>query len=151
MTSGKSVAIFAQAISCLGVRGVFLVCELFWFCLVQVSTIQFCSFPFAFMANAHPFDDAEHANVPNSPIQELSSNFGSPNGSGPDLEGVVAPQVHWRPSLQKDVLKSNYISRRLHRFPCSYRDFTRFENSILSLTQSVASNTNNISNVEQAV
>ena len=40
------------------------------------------------MANAHPFDDAEHANVPNSPIQERSSIFGSPNGSAPDLEGM---------------------------------------------------------------
>ena len=53
-----------------------------------MSTTQFCSFPLAFMANAHPFDDAEHANVPNSPFQELSSNFGSPNGSLLDLEGV---------------------------------------------------------------
>ena len=36
-----SVAILVQAISCSNMRGVFPVHELFWFCLVQVSTSQF--------------------------------------------------------------------------------------------------------------
>ena len=48
--SNVSVAILAQAISCLNVRGVFPVHELFLFCLVQVSTTQFCCFSFFLMA-----------------------------------------------------------------------------------------------------
>ena len=46
-------------------RMIFLRHELFWFCLVQVSTTHFCRFTPAFMANARPFD-AEHENVPYS-------------------------------------------------------------------------------------
>ena len=41
-----SVAILAQAISCSNVHGVLPVHERVWFCLVQVSTNQFCSFSF---------------------------------------------------------------------------------------------------------
>ena len=48
---GQSVAILAQAISCSNVHGAFLVHESFWFCLVQMSTTQFCSFSPVFMAN----------------------------------------------------------------------------------------------------
>ena len=47
----RSVAILAQAISCPNVGGVFPVHELFWFCLVQVSTTQFCSFSPVLMAS----------------------------------------------------------------------------------------------------
>ena len=54
----------------------------FWFCLVQVSTTQFCSFPFL-MARV-----SDGTNVPISPAPASSSNLGSPNGSLPDLEGV---------------------------------------------------------------
>ena len=38
----KGISLLAQAISCSNMRGVFPVHELFWFCLVQVSTTQFC-------------------------------------------------------------------------------------------------------------
>ena len=93
---------------------IFLRHEHFWFCLVQVSTTHFCSFPPAFMSNARPFSDA----APNSPLQDLS-NFGSP-GSVPDL----APQVQWRtdfrPSSEENFRSSKRISVRWHRFPCSY-------------------------------
>ena len=41
----SSVAILAQAISCSDVRGVSPVHKRFWFCLVQVSTTQFCGCP----------------------------------------------------------------------------------------------------------
>ena len=58
-----SVAILDQAISCSNVRVIFLLHELFWFCLVQVSTTYFCCFPPAFMANARSFDDAEPVNA----------------------------------------------------------------------------------------
>ena len=58
-------------------------------------------------------------------------------------EWALAPEVQRRkrsrPFLQKDLLSSTYISQRLHRFPCSYRD---------PVTQSV---TNKIASVEQVV
>ena len=109
---------------------IFLSHELFWFCLVQVCTTQFCWFPPAFMSNARPFDDAEHAVVLNSQLQDLSSNFGSLDGHVSDLERVgVAPQIQWRrdsrPSSQENFRSSRCISGRWHRFPCSYRDTRR--------------------------
>ena len=78
----RSVAILAQAISCSNVHSVFSVHERVWFCLVQVSTTQFCSFPFL-MARV-----SDGTNVPISPAPASSSNVGSPNGSRPDLEGT---------------------------------------------------------------
>ena len=44
-SQSSSVAILAQAISCSDVRGVSPVHKRFWFCLVQVSTTQFCGCP----------------------------------------------------------------------------------------------------------
>ena len=61
----------------------FPVHELFWFCLVQVSTTQFCSFPSFFMARV-----SDGTDVPISPLLASSSNMGSPGGSLPDLEGT---------------------------------------------------------------
>ena len=52
----------SRAISCSNVHGVFPVHELFWFCLVQVSTTQFCSFSFSLMARV-----SDGTNVPISP------------------------------------------------------------------------------------
>ena len=75
-----SVVILAQAISCSNVRGFFPVHELFWLCLVQVSTTQFCSFSFFLMARA-----SDGTDVPVSPVPASSSNMGSPDGSLPDL------------------------------------------------------------------
>ena len=78
-----SVALVAQAISCSTVRGIFPVHELFWFCLVQVSTNQlrsFSSFPMARVSDG--------TDVPVSSVPDSSSNMGSPNGSLLDLEGV---------------------------------------------------------------
>ena len=72
---GPSVAIWAQAISCSNVHSVFPVHEHFWCVLSQVSTTQFCSFPPVLMASV---DD-----VPFSPMPGASSNYGSPDGSGP--------------------------------------------------------------------
>ena len=79
----QSVDILAQAISCSNVRTLFLRHELFWFCLVQVSTTQFCCFPPAFMACV---DDGSNVSI--SPLPSTSSNFGSLGGSGPDLHGM---------------------------------------------------------------
>ena len=51
MCQGEPVAILAQVISCRNVRCVFPVNGRFWFCLVQVSTTQFCSFSLVLMAS----------------------------------------------------------------------------------------------------
>ena len=42
---GKGTENLNQAISCSNVHGVFLVHERYWFCLVQVSATQICTFP----------------------------------------------------------------------------------------------------------
>ena len=46
-----SVAMLAQAISCSNVRDVFPFTELLFFCLVQMSAMQFCSLPPVLMAS----------------------------------------------------------------------------------------------------
>ena len=83
---------FAQAISCSNVGGVFPFHERFWFCLVQVSTTQFCSFPSFLMARA-----SDGTNVPISAAPASSSKiWRCPNGSLPDLEGTGFAPVRWR-------------------------------------------------------
>ena len=71
-----------RAISCSNVHGVCPVHERFWFCLIQVSTTQFCYFPSFLMARV-----SDGTNVPISPAPASYSNMGSPNDSLPDLEG----------------------------------------------------------------
>ena len=93
----------AQAISCSNVRGVFPVHELFWFCLVQVSTTQFCSFPAFLMARV-----SDGTNVPIPPAQASSSNFGSPNGSGSDLDGM-GTRSGSTTDEELDVLLSKFV------------------------------------------
>ena len=80
----RSVAILAQAISCSNVRCVFPVHELFWFCLVQVSTTQFCSFS----AISHATCERRNRCAKISGACFLCSNMGSPCGSLPDVEGT---------------------------------------------------------------
>ena len=94
----QSVAILAQAISCSNVRMIFLRHELFWFCLVQVSTTQFCCFPPFLMAR---IDDASDRPVPPSPVQLTSSKFGSPNGSVPDVDGMGERSAISRASFRR--------------------------------------------------
>ena len=114
---GSSHFLFERAYGFLASRAFFC------FCLVQVFRTQFCCLHPAFMANARPFDDAEHANVPNSLVQDLSSNFGSFDGSVADLERVGARATStMEENSKKDLLSSIYISERLDRFPCSYKD-----------------------------
>ena len=65
-----SVAILAQAITCSNVRGVFPFTNVSGFCLVQVSTTQFCSFSFL-MARV-----SDGTNVRISLAPASSSNMG---------------------------------------------------------------------------
>ena len=88
---------------------------------------KFCWSSPAFMAKARPFDDAEHANVRNSPLQDLSSNFGSPDGSVPDLERVgvrstSSMEERFEAILARNFRSSKYISVRWHRFPRPHGD-----------------------------
>ena len=73
----------SRAISCSNVHGVLPVHERFWFCLVQVSTTQFCGFPPVLMAR--PSDGTD---VLVSPLLVSSLNVGSPNGSLPELTHI---------------------------------------------------------------
>ena len=129
----------------------FPVHELYWFCLVQVSTTQFCSFPSFLMASANDGTD-----VPVSPLPASSSNMGSPNGSLPDLEEVGGRSTSTMEEKFEAMLTRRHAQFEVHfaalaSIPMLVQGFTRFENSILSLTQSVASITNDISNVEHVV
>ena len=151
-----SVAVLAQAISCSNVRMIFLRHELFWFCLVQVFSTQFCWFPPSFLVIARPVAGADHANVPNSPLQDLSSNFGSLDGSLPDFERVGARPTHSMEERFEAILARRLSQSEVHfgalaSIPMLVQGFTSFENSILSLTQSMATITNIVSSVEQVV
>ena len=84
----------------------FLRHELFWFCLVQVSTTTFRCFPPVFMPRV---DDASDRPVPPSPVQLSSSNFGSLNGSGPDIDGLAT-----RPGTSSDEKFDGNLSKLAH-------------------------------------
>ena len=86
---------------------IFLRHELFWFCLVQVSATQFVFFfPPASMAH---IDDASDRPVPESPVQFTTSNVGSPDGSGSDLDGMGT-----RPGITGDEKLDAILSKFVH-------------------------------------
>ena len=133
------MAILAQAISCSNVRGVFPVHELFWFCLVQVSTIQFCGFSFFLMARA-----SDGTNVPVSQVPASSFNMGSPDGSLPDFDGAG-----YRACTMEE--KINEIFTQIAKLPLLMQSISRFENCVQTLSQTVASYDAKITNIEQIV
>ena len=55
-------------------------------CLVPLRIILFLCIPFVLIATDRTCEDAMHTSLPRSP--PLSSNVGSPNGSGHDLDGM---------------------------------------------------------------
>ena len=126
----------AQAISCSNVRGVFPVHERFWFCLVQVSTTQFCCVPSFLMARV-----SDGTNVPISPAPASSSKMGSPNGSLPDLEGPG-----FRASWMDEKINEIYL-----QLPLFIQNAARIENCVQTLAQTVAAQTTKIPNIEQIV
>ena len=164
----SSVAIWAQAISCSNVRGVFAVHERFWFCLVQVSTTQICSFPsfswqvlmmgpmclsllclvllriilflcipFVLMATDRTCEDAMHTSLPGSP--PLSSNVGSPNCFGHDLDGMGHRSIGAQFKELRNILLP--LARR----------FADFDNHVKTLSEAVGMVTSRIVSVEQTV
>ena len=88
--------------------------------------------------------------------QKTATNFGSPNGSVPELERVGGRSTSTMEEKFEAILAKIFSRFEIHlgalaSIPMLVQGFTRFENSILSHTQSVASITHNISNIEQAV
>ena len=127
---------------------IFLRHELFWFCLVQVSTTQFCSFPAFLMARV-----SDGTNVPIPPAQASSSNFGSPNGSGSDLDGLgtrsgsttdekldglLSKSVHFDTQIAQIPALTNWTSRMDSHITKTLGDFatklTEMEHSFSTLT-----------------
>ena len=88
----RSVATLAQAMSCSSVRVVFLRDRAFLICLVP----SVCISPFLLVFMAHPlaFGEAMHTAMPGSRVPANSSNVGSPDGFGPDLDRMGGPLQH---------------------------------------------------------
>ena len=103
----------------------FLRHELFWFCLVQVSTTQFCSLPASLMARV-----SDGTDVPVSLVPASSSNKGSPNGSLPDLEGTG-----YRARTMEEKINEIYL-----QLPLFIQNAARIENCVQTL-QTVAAQT----------
>ena len=87
---------------------IFLRHELVWFCLVQVSTTQFCSFPACLMG---PVSDG--TNVPISPAPASSSKFGS-------LMALAPTSMAWAPAPALEVqrmlsFRNLYTAKRRSR------------------------------------
>ena len=129
----------SRAISCSNVHGVFPVHERFWFCLVQVSTTQFCCFPPVLFARA-----SDGTDVSVSPLPTSSSNMGSPNGSLPDLEGTG-----YRASTMEEKINEMFV--QIAKLPLLMQSISRFENCVQTLSHSVASYDAKITNIEQMV
>ena len=104
------------------------------------------------MANDRTCEYAMHTSLPVSP-RPSSSNLGSPDGSVPDLDRVGVRSAGSIEERMEAILarKFSQIEASLASTPVLVQGFTRFENSVLSLTQSVATITNKSANVEQVV
>ena len=126
----------AQAISC---SNVFVFCpfhELFWSCLVQVSTTQICSFSSFLMARA-----SDGTDVPVSPLPASSSNMGSPDGFLPELAGTG-----YRATTMEEKINEIYS-----HLPLFMQNTFRIKNCAQMLSQTVAIQSAKITNVEKIV
>ena len=121
----------------------FLFTSFFWFCLVQVSTTQFCSFPSFLMASANDATD-----VPISPSPVSSSNMGSPNGSLPDLEGVGGRSTSTMEGKIEAMLTKRHAQFEVHFAALASIPMLVIRKQCLV---SEASITNDISKVEHVV
>ena len=109
--------------------------------LIQVSATQhalfFGVYRRFFMATDRTFEDGGHTTLPGSPTP-LSSNFGSPKGSAPDLE-ITGSDLG-------TMEKINEIFLQLQLF---LQNASRIENCVQTLSQTVASYTAKITSVGQ--
>ena len=106
-----------------------------WFCRVQVSTTQFCSFPPVLMANV---DDGWEVRI--SPEPDTSLNHGSPQGSGPDLDGMG----------HRSSFDAQFKELRDILLPLA-RGFAEFDNHVKTISDAVGAVTSRITSVEQNV
>ena len=101
---------------------------LWWF--FRVSSVcnqsQFAAYPSVVMAVDHACEDALHTSLLGSP--PLSSNVGSPNGSGHDLNGMVSRSIDEQLMEIREML--------LPFVPCA-RSVANFENNIQIITNFV--------------
>ena len=93
-----------------------------------------------FMATDRACEDAMHTSLPGSP--QLSSNVGSPKGSGHDLDGKASRSTDERLREIRESL--------LPLVPLA-RSVANFENHIQTTTNSVVLLTSTITNIEQIV
>ena len=91
------------------------------------------------MANARTFEDAVHTSLPGSPTP-LSNNFGSPDGSAPDIERTGSRSS----TRAENQRKSPYSLRKM---PLFLQSVSRVENWVHTLSQSMAT----VTTIEQVV
>ena len=89
------------------------------------------------MATDRACEDAMHTSMPGSP--PLSSNVGSPNGSGHDLDGMGHRSIDAQFKELQDIL------------PPLGRGFADFDNHVKTLSEAVGVVTSRIASVEQTV
>ena len=89
------------------------------------------------MATDRTCEDAMHTSLPGSP--PLSSNVGSPNGSGHDLDGMGHRSIDAQFKELRDIL-----------LPLA-RGFADFDNHVKTLSEAVGMVTSRIASVEQTV
>ena len=93
------------------------------------------------MSHSHD-DDAADILVPKSPKSATSSNFGSPNGSGPDLDGMCG---------RSDLAMEEQFKELRDVLGPLMRSVTNFESRVQTISNSVGLLTSRINNVEQIV
>ena len=94
------------------------------------------------MANARTFDEAMYTSLPGSPVAALSSNFGSPDGSDPDLE-----RMGGRSRTLDD--KVNEKLSQLTPLPLITRSVSGLESCVQTVSQSMATITTKVTSIEQ--
>ena len=104
-------------------------------CATQLSLLSCISF--VFMATDRACEDAMHTSLPGSP--PLSSNVGSPNGSGHDLDLMGHRSIDAQFKELRDIL-----------LPLA-RGFADFDNHVKTLSEAVGMVTSRIASVEQTV
>ena len=110
--------------------------------LIQVSANQlslFLCIPFVLMATCRASEDALHTSLPGSP--PLSSNVGSCNGSGHDLDRMASRSTDGGDSRVALTLRS----------PCAECGEFRKKKKIQTITNSVVNLTSRVTNIEQIV
>ena len=95
------------------------------------------------MANDRTIEDAMHTSLPGSPMP-LSSNFGSSDGSAPDLERKGSRISTWEDT-------SNEMAAQLAHMPLFLQSVSRVESCVQTLSQTVAAITTQVTSLHRRV